>query len=758
MKSMVKPYLIRASILAGLALLLGLGLSVLVYKSTENVQNNAVDLVEKRIPVLISISEIIADLSEQERIIYEYYRSQESEPFVQNTARIQATIQMHSHAILTQARFAKEAKLFTDGQAKIEKLFALFHQKMQLDEDNWDDLRDILQQISDIRVGLIPTLSIIEQQTEVAVQEGHHATLAQMNRTHWVVVFYGISIVLISAVVAWYIRQYALTQAKNTRLALFSQRNPNPILSVNNVGEVVFANPACEKLLLRVGAEVEDVTLLVPSNFYDLRQQLATVEDATLTVETEFKYRILQTSIHWHREIDAYDIHIWDVTERRIAEQKVKHLAFYDQNSNLPNQFKLREDLNELIEQDKPFSLGLIAIRGFSRQVSAMGVEAASTLVAALASLISKNLDSGIVFYQTSNSKFAIMCTKRVNSLSLQKLTSHISSIIEHPVTTVFGDFFVELDFGFACYPEHGESFDGILKNAHSALAISVENEHENFCLFKQEIAEGLGQNAKLLDAMRNAVEKNELFLVFQPQLDLTSQRIKGLETLVRWRHNGEIVSPADFIPLAEQSGLIVSMGRWILEQACHFAKKLVTLGYSDIVIAVNVSPRQFSHPHFCQMVMKALEAAQLPAKNLELEITEGVFMHNEVHMVTLLEQLKSVGIHLSIDDFGTGYSSMSYLKRLPIDKLKIDQSFIRDCHNNDEDKAIVQSIVSLGKSLNLSLIAEGVEEQTHVDFLTKLGCEEIQGYWYSKPLEADAFVEFIQSDNKHLPNLMETS
>ncbi len=160
--------------------------------------------------------------------------------------------------------------------------------------------------------------------------------------------------------------------------------------------------------------------------------------------------------------------------------------------------------------------------------------------------------------------------------------------------------------------------------------------------------------------------------------------------------------------------------------------------------MAVNVSPRQFTHPNFCSTVNKVLETVQLPAQNLELEITEGVFMHNEEHTLAVLNQLKSLGLHLSIDDFGTGYSSLSYLKRFPIDKLKIDQSFIRDCHQNDDDKAIVETIVSLGKSLHLSLIAEGVEEESHVDFLRDLGCEEIQGYWFSKPIRESDLVHFL--------------
>lgn len=167
-------------------------------------------------------------------------------------------------------------------------------------------------------------------------------------------------------------------------------------------------------------------------------------------------------------------------------------------------------------------------------------------------------------------------------------------------------------------------------------------------------------------------------------------------------------------------------------------------MGYIDLIVAVNVSPRQFTHPKFYQMVHDVLSKIDLSPKNLELEITEGVFMHNEEHTLSVLKQFKASGVHLSIDDFGTGYSSLSYLKRFPIDKLKIDQSFIRDCHQNDDDRAIIETIISLGKSLNLSLIAEGVEEESHVDFLRGLGCNEIQGYWFSKPILPEQLIALL--------------
>ena len=744
MASISKPYLVRASLLAGFAIFMGLALSFVVYQSTENVKSNAIDLVSHRIPILTGINELIADLSEQERVIYEYYRSQDNDTFRQSSTAVMNTFDMHLAVILTQDRFSSEAAVIVKGQQKIVVLFDDFYQAMQVDEDNWDEMRAILSQVSKVRRQLLPTLKFIEMQTKKTVDEGHQATLAQMAISRWLVIIYGVAIVLIAGVISWYIRQYMLTQAKNTRLALFSQQNPNPILSVNNVGEVVFANPACGKLLLCVGYQANEVDYLLPSNFLSLRQLLSSQQEHSMVVEQVLNDHILQISVYWHEEIDAYDIHIKDVTERKLAEEQVNHLAFYNQGTNLPNQYKFNRDIDNAIKAGENFSIGIFSIRAFDEKVSTLGLESTEALVKALAKNISQALPVGVYFYQTNDSQFGLLCNKSNNSLALQKLTKVVSAVAEQPLLTHCGEFFVELDFGYGCYPTHGDDRNFLIKSAHSALAVASEDEHNNFCLYQPKFSEDRQHNSELINKLRHAVAKKELFLVFQPQLDIQSNRVTGIETLVRWRHGGEIISPVDFIPLAEQSGLIIPIGQWILEQACLFARRLVDLGYIDIVVAVNVSPRQFTHPQFCHTVKSTLENVQLPAQNLELEITEGVFMHNEENTLAVLQQLKSFGLHLSIDDFGTGYSSLSYLKRFPIDKLKIDQSFIRDCHQNDEDKAIIKTIVSLGKSLNLSLIAEGVEEESHVEFLRGLGCDEIQGYWFSKPVLAEQLISLL--------------
>lgn len=747
MTSIAKPYLARASIFAGFALLMGISLSFFVYQANVEVKRNAVDLVENRIPILSAINDLMADLSEQERIIYEYYRSQDHQAFEKSSSDIKTLFDMHITAVVSQQRFSKESTLILDGQEKIQLLFQQFYQAMQLEQDNWDELRTILTSVSNVRIQLLPTLRSIELQTKQTVDEGHQATLDKMDTSHWLVISYGISILLIAGIISWYIRRYIIAQMKNTRLALFSHKNPNPILSVNNLGEIVFNNPASIKLLTSVGYKQNEIKKLLPDNFVSLRQQLSSQQEHSLVIEKELNELILQVNIYWHQEVDAYDIHIIDMTQRKLAEEKVKRLAFYQQETNLPNQYKFNHDIDELIASSDSFSIGTFEIRAFDEKVSTLGLETTESIVKALAKNILHALPAGVRFFHTNESQFALMCPKSTNEVALKELTDVVLSVASKSLITHCGEFFVELDFGYACYPMHGKDRNSLIKNAHSALAVASENDHKNYCLFEEKFFEDKLISSELVNKLRFALDKAELFLVFQPQLDIQSNAVTGIETLVRWHHNGEIVSPAEFIPLAEQSGLIIPIGQWILQQAALFTKRLVDMGYIDIVVAVNVSPRQFSHPDFCQMVENSLETSQLPPHNLELEITEGVFMHNEENTLSVLTALKEMGIHLSIDDFGTGYSSLSYLKRFPIDKLKIDQSFIKECHQNDEDKAIVKTIISLGKSLNLSLIAEGVEEEVHLDFLKSLGCDEIQGYWFSKPIQSEDLIKFLEKN-----------
>jgi EAL domain-containing protein (putative c-di-GMP-specific phosphodiesterase class I) len=303
----------------------------------------------------------------------------------------------------------------------------------------------------------------------------------------------------------------------------------------------------------------------------------------------------------------------------------------------------------------------------------------------------------------------------------------------------------VKFDFGFANYPQHGNNYTQLHKNSLAALDKSASSGDRSQVLFNLQLGEKLYYEQQLIEDMRVAIQLAQFELYFQPQMSLSSKKIMGAEALIRWQRNGQWIAPSEFIPLAERAGLIDILGNWILHTACQKAQNLVSLGWSDLVIAVNISPLQFGRKDFLSKVTNVLKDTGLEAKNLELEVTEGVIIYNENEAIETLAQLKKLGVNLAIDDFGTGYSSLSYLRKFNIDKLKIDQSFIHDIQHQAADQSIVRTIIELGRNLELKVIAEGVEGHEQQAILASMGCDEIQGFYFSHPLPEQHFIDFLQ-------------
>jgi len=261
-----------------------------------------------------------------------------------------------------------------------------------------------------------------------------------------------------------------------------------------------------------------------------------------------------------------------------------------------------------------------------------------------------------------------------------------------------------------------------------------------------------VSEHLRMESALRRGLERKEFIVYYQPITDTASGRLTGAEALIRWRTPSRgMVSPADFIPLAEETGMIIDIGEWVLRTACHQAKAWVSSGISDIEISVNISGKQLQQDHFVDVVRNVLAETRLNPKHLSLEITESVIMGHARDTVAVLNQLKEIGVNLVIDDFGTGYSSLSYLKRFPVDILKIDRSFTRDMTTNQDDAAIVTAIIALAHSLRLKVVAEGVETKAQLDLLARKDCDFIQGYYLSEPIPVDLFEERILAT--HFPH-----
>jgi EAL domain-containing protein (putative c-di-GMP-specific phosphodiesterase class I) len=324
-----------------------------------------------------------------------------------------------------------------------------------------------------------------------------------------------------------------------------------------------------------------------------------------------------------------------------------------------------------------------------------------------------------------------------------------ILKTVERPFTIEGNKFFISCSIGISSYPMDGIDAESLLKHADTAMYQAKQSGRNNFQFYTPAMNEQVNERLSLEGKLRQALANDEFVLHYQPKVDLASGRIVGVEALLRWRlSSDETVSPATFIPLAEETGLIVPIGEWVLHTACSHNKMLQRLGLPPIGVAVNISARQFGPSTLGASISQALDSTGLESQYLELELTESLVMQNPEEVIRVLGELREMGLRLAIDDFGTGYSSLSYLQRFPVDRLKIDQSFVRDIGADPNDAIIAGAVISLGHSLGLSVIAEGVSNEEQLLFLRDHGCDEMQGFLYSPPLPFTELTALLREKN----------
>lgn len=428
---------------------------------------------------------------------------------------------------------------------------------------------------------------------------------------------------------------------------------------------------------------------------------------------------------------------------RRKAELQLVDQARHDPVTGLPNRLMFEETMSS--HGGTPFGLLLFGIDQFKRVLSGLGLGAGDELLRAVAERIQSALSAadfaGCRVFRFEGVEFGVVLPlpfplpQAGGDEGLARVANTVHAAMEAPFVVENREMFVALNCGAALFPR--DSSDGItlMRNAGAAMQASREQNRHRFRIYEQAMSVLALERLALENDLRRAIAHEELALHYQPQVSLESGDIIGVEALLRWRRNGEMVSPAIFIPHAEASGLIIPIGTWVLQQACLQAKSWQDAGLQPLLVAVNISPRQFLQADFVAMVAAVLQETGLPPNRLELEITEGAAVQDVEHAIATLESLKRLGVKLSIDDFGTGYSSLSYLKRFNVDKLKIDQSFVRQMANSEHDGAIVAVVVELGHQLGLTVIAEGVENVDQLNRLIALDCDEMQGYYFGKPV-----------------------
>jgi diguanylate cyclase (GGDEF)-like protein/PAS domain S-box-containing protein len=438
-----------------------------------------------------------------------------------------------------------------------------------------------------------------------------------------------------------------------------------------------------------------------------------------------------------------------DITQRKKSEQTIKFMAFYDTLTGLPNRNQFRTHLNEVLHQqeNRMHAVLFIDLDRFKIINDTKGHSVGDIILQKVAGRLEKAVQSEGLVSRQGGDEFIIV----LEDIDLEK-ASHVSKRILNEFALPFevnkDEFYVTPSIGISIYPTDGNDEETLIKNADTAMYQAKERGKNNYQFYSNNLDGISTWKMKLENWLRRALEQKQMTLHYQPQIDLPTGKIVGVEALIRWNHpEYGYIAPSEFIPLAEETGLIVPLGKWILREACERRKAWKDAGFEDFPIAVNVSARQFQDEHFISFIADMLEEIGLEANYLELEITESL-MQNLENSTIILNQLKSLGVLLSVDDFGTGYSSLSYLKHLPIDKIKIDKSFVDDIIYHSNQGMMVKTIIDMGVNLKFTVIAEGIETEEQVKFLTRNACQIGQGYFYSKPLSAEKLEEFLSKGN----------
>lgn len=441
---------------------------------------------------------------------------------------------------------------------------------------------------------------------------------------------------------------------------------------------------------------------------------------------------------------------VTDITTRKKAEEKIRFLAYYDKLTKLPNGTlfldKLRAEIEKIKNSNKMGAVFFIDLDNFKNINDTLGHDFGDELLKVIAREISGVLINNEIISRLGGDEFLVLQSGIEDIEDIENLAEEILNLFQNPFNVRQRKIFATISIGITVFPKDGVEENFLLKNADTAMYRAKEAGKNRYLFYDSNMFDEIMRKNNLEKGLREAISKDELKLVFQPQIDVISGKTKGAEVLLRWKSNefGNI-SPGEFIPLAEATSLINPIGRWVLKEACLKNVEWLDGGFSPITICVNVSVVQIQQEGFLDSVKDILEETKLPPEYLELEITESILMKYVKQNLLILDELKALGIKIALDDFGTGYSSLSYLRILPINKLKLDKSFIDEIHLSESNKSIVEGLIELAHKIGITVIAEGVEIKDQYSVLRDINCDEIQGYYFSRPISADEFERFIK-------------
>ena len=546
---------------------------------------------------------------------------------------------------------------------------------------------------------------------------------------------------------------------------------PDPVIVRDMPGRVIYLNPAFTRVFGWSLDESQNrsIDFVPPENqpetqlFLEQIRQGASfsgVETRRFTKSGQVVDVSISGAVFFDTEgnPEGYVNTLQDISERRKKDEELRYVAYHDILTGLPNRKSFYMCIDDLLQHssrrnsDRAWALMFLDLDKFKQVNDALGHDTGDHLLKGVAERLKECLRETDHLFRLGGDEFTIILTNLSHDIDVARVARKIKQTLTRSFRFNGQEIFTSTSIGISVFPNDGWEVEGLVKSADMAMYAAKENGGNDYRFFTEEMNRKALHRMKLESSLRKALNQNELLLYYQPLVNETSH-IMGMEALIRWNHPElGLVLPADFVRIMEETGMIVPVGRWVLQTACTQTKRWHDMGHSDLFVAVNLSARQLYEPDFVEMVIDILRESGLPPKCLKLEVTESSVIQNPEVCISKMRMLRAQGVTFSIDDFGTGYSSLSYLKRFPIDTLKIDRSFVSDAMSSKGDQEIVKTIIAMARNLNIDAVAEGVETQEQKDFLTSYGCSSMQGFFFAHPVPVEQFKDLLQRQRRTAP------
>lgn len=529
------------------------------------------------------------------------------------------------------------------------------------------------------------------------------------------------------------------------RLASFPELSPNPIVEIDFDGNLTYLNPAASLKFETLRENRLDHPVLA-----GLLDEVQNVQGNLLLREIQVDRAIFEQYVHYLPSRRLIRSYLFEVTQRKEAEASLEYRAMHDLLTDLPNRSLFETQLGVALanaeRNNALMAVMFLDLDNFKNINDTLGHSIGDRVLQSFGDRLQDCLRTGDTVARWGGDEFTILLPQIRTAEDTVKLAQRILNDLKQPFEIGEEHLYIKSSIGIAIYPQDGRDGETLLKNADAALYRAKERGRNHYRFYSATMTSKASLLLKLESLIHKALENEEFSLHYQPQLKLDDDRVSGMEALLRWYH-AELgyISPANLIPLAEKTDLIIPISEWVLRTACHQNQLWQQAGLPNIPIAVNLSPRQFQQPNLVKLIEQTLSETGLEPHLLELEITETTIMQNVELARQVLNELREMGVQISMDDFGTGYSSLSYLQKFPFHTLKIDRAFVQTLQDNPKDTAIISAIISLGQSFHLRVVAEGVETSEQLELLKRLHCQEIQGYWFSRPLRSEDAIEFLK-------------